>query len=39
MDNEVSQTRLGARIDKKYLHKLLRNRIYLRLWGRVHEVG
>ena len=23
------QTRLGARIDKKYLHKLLRNRIYL----------
>lgn len=23
------QTRLGSRIDKKYLHKLLRNRIYL----------
>lgn len=23
------QTRLGAKIDKKYLHKLLRNRIYL----------
>ena len=26
---QEGQTRSGARIDKKYLHKLLRNRIYL----------
>ncbi|MFT4269164.1 MAG: recombinase family protein [Xenophilus sp.] len=26
---QEGQTRVGARIDKKYLHKLLRNRIYL----------
>jgi hypothetical protein len=29
LDEQEGQTRSGTRIDKKYLHKLLRNRIHL----------
>jgi site-specific DNA recombinase len=36
---QEGQTRSGTRIDKKYLHKLLRNRIYLWASCRTRETG